>query len=64
MDEAGVFAGPAEAGGDCQRSLNDWARVDVGAGLEFAELVVKPGFESLEALEQNLVVVAGDALTR
>jgi hypothetical protein len=50
VDEAGVLAGPSEAGGGGKGALNDWAGVDVGAGFEGAALLAESGFKSQETL--------------
>ncbi len=62
MDEAGVLACPAEAGGYGERSLDDGAGIDVGARFELAEAFAESCVERLEPPEQNLVVIAGAAL--
>ncbi len=64
MDEAGVFAGPAEARSNGKRSLDDGACIDISAGFEFSKLLMQSNFESLQPLQQHLVVVAGHSFAR
>jgi len=45
MDEAGVFARPAEAGGGSQGALDDRAGVDVATRLKCAELGMQAFFK-------------------
>src|ERR1700728_1979648 len=61
MNEAGVLAAPAQARGHGQRALDHWPGVNISARLEAAELRMKPRVESLEPLEQHLVIIARPA---
>ena len=59
VHDAGVFAGPADAGVASIDALDDGAGVDVAAGLEGADLLGEAVAEFFEATQQDLVVIRG-----
>ncbi len=59
INDAGVFADPADAGFGGEGALDEGAGVDVAAGLA-GEAVLQGGFEVMEAVEELVVVVGGE----
>src|SRR5277367_6179629 len=62
VDDAGVLADPADAGAGRSGALDEWAGVDVAAGLNFfgGKSLLDGGLEGAEAGEELRVVVGGN----
>ena len=59
IEEAGVFADPANASALGVLALNDGAGVDVAAGLKIGtEMIMEPLFDRPQFCEQYVVIVA------
>ena len=63
MNEASVFSRPSQACCCCQRAFDNWSRIDISARFKRAELLAQFRIESLEALQQHLVIIARPAFT-
>ena len=62
IDDAGVFADPADAGACGDGALDEGTGVDVAARLAGETLLQDGGFDVAEAGEELVVVVGGDEL--